>query len=126
MPNNDQISPVEVFSLTNDNNLSVTNVIGPNLRSSLSDESKKSTLIMVLWVSVVFSASRVFYAVSNLLLLLMEDSAYYVWASAFCYFFSACTYSSYIFVYVRTNKLFRKKFYEMFFPWRKKSTSINR
>ena len=82
--------------------------------STDSEKSQKKTLIMVLWVSVVFSSSRFVFAIANLLLLFMENSVYNWWGSGFNYFFSACTYSSYILVYIKTNKIFRKKFYQIF------------
>lgn len=78
------------------------------------EESQKKTLIMVLWVSVIFSSSRLVFAVANLFVLFMENTPYNLWGSAFNYFYNAIVYISYLFVYMKTNKLFRKKFYQIF------------
>ena len=78
-------------------------------------ESKRKTLIMVLWVSVVFSSSRFVFAIANLTLLLLTYSVYNWWANAFNLFYGACVYISYFYVYMRANRVFKKKFYEIFF-----------
>ena len=77
-------------------------------------ESQRKTLIMVLWISVVFCTGRFASVVSNLILLFMQDTVYNWWASAFNFFYMALVYATYFFVYMRTNKMFRKKFYKIF------------
>lgn len=83
--------------------------------NNINAESQRNTLIMVLWVSLVFCSGRFTSAIANMMLLLMQNSPYNWWASAINYFFMALVYSSSILVYMRTNKMFRKKFYKIFF-----------
>ena len=78
------------------------------------ERSKRKTLIMVLWVSIVFSSSRFVFGIANLSFLLLPYSMFNWWAQAFNLFYSSCVYTSYFFVYMKTNKHFRKKFYEIF------------
>ena len=77
-------------------------------------ESQRKTLIMVLWISLVFCTGRFASVVSNLILLFMQDTFYILWDSAFNFFYMALVYATYFFVYMRTNKMFRKKFYKIF------------
>ena len=85
-----------------------------NTTNNNNTESQRKTLIMVLWVSLFFCTGRFVSAVATLILLLMQATFYNWWASAFNFFFMAVVYASYFFVYMRTNKLFRKKFYKIF------------
>lgn len=113
-------------SLTNDGSLTTVetitslNYILDSLKTtttkttSQDEQSQRRTLIMVLWVSVVFSTSRFVFAISNLILLLLQDSVYNWWATGFNFFYASCVYGSYFFVYMKTNKLFRKTFYQIF------------
>ena len=82
--------------------------------NNINAESQRNTLIMVLWVSLVFCSGRFTSAIANMMLLLMQNSPYNWWASAINYFFMSLVYSSSILVYMRTNKMFRKKFYKIF------------
>lgn len=82
--------------------------------NKFNSKSQKRTLIMVLWVSVMFSSSRLVSAIANLVLLFLEDSIYNWWTTAFSFFYLCCVYASYFFVYMRTNKLFRRRFYRIF------------
>ena len=82
-------------------------------------ETRKMTLIMVLWVSVVFSSSRFVNVIANLCLLLLKDTVYNWWASSFNLFYASLVYISYFFVYFKTNKIFRRKFCEIFLRRRK-------
>lgn len=93
--------------------------------NSNNEKSKKKTLIMVLWVSLVFSSSRFMFAIANLSFLLMPYTAFNWWAGAFNIFYGACVYVSYFFVYMKTNKHFNRKFYEIFFAWRKNNVNVH-
>lgn len=78
------------------------------------DESKRKTLVMVLWVSLVFGSSRLIFAIANLSLLLVPYSLFNWWAGWINIFFGAGVYFSYFFVYMKTNKHFNKKFKQIF------------
>lgn len=78
-------------------------------------ESKRMMLIMVLWTSVVFTSSRLVFSVDQFLFFRNSSSPYSIWASVLNFFYSSCVYISYLFVYLKTNKLFRRKFYKIFF-----------
>lgn len=76
-------------------------------------ETQRKTLIMTLWISVVFCSHRLAYAIANLILIVDEGSALNDYASAVFYFYGSLVYSSYMLVYYVTNKIFRKKFNEI-------------
>lgn len=77
------------------------------------EETQRKTLIMTLWISVVFCSHRVAYGVANAILVLYEGTALNDYASAFFYFYGSLVYSSYLLVYYMTNKIFKKKFNEI-------------
>jgi hypothetical protein len=105
----------EIYSRIYPNNN--TNNTGNDMKKKINNtnaESQRKTLIMVLWISLVFCTGRFASVVSNLILLFMQDTVYNWWASAFNFFYMALVYATYFFVYMRTNKMFRKKFYKIF------------
>lgn len=85
----------------------------PHHESSQEQESMRKTLIMTLWISVVFCSHRLAYAIANILLLFYEGTPINEYASAAFYFYGSLVYSSYIVVYYLTNKIFRRKFNQL-------------
>lgn len=80
---------------------------------SSEQEVQRKTLIMTLWISVVFCSHRLAYAIANMILIVAEGTALNEYASAFFYFYGSFVYSSYMLVFYMTNKIFRKKFNEI-------------
>lgn len=115
------LNPIDIINMGLNNMGSSTGSVIPRLprkkkKKQRNDEleSQKKTLVMVLWVSLVFCTSRLVFAIANLILLLMPGSVYNWYASAFNYFWTCVVYGSYFFVYMRTNKIFKKKFCQIF------------
>lgn len=80
----------------------------------LEKESLRKMLIMTLWVSLVFCSNRLVFGISLTVLLLFQNTVYQYYMSAFTYFWDMLVYSSYFFVYMNTNKSFKKTFYRIF------------
>lgn len=77
-------------------------------------ESLRRSLIMTLWLSLIFSTDRFVKTIYRTLVLIQPVSPVSYYLNAFSLFFNIIVYSSFFFVYMRTNKMFRKKFYEIF------------
>ena len=77
-------------------------------------ESLKRTLIMTLWVSILFSSDRLIKCVYRTIVFINSNSRLAYYLNAFSFFFDLIVYSSFFIVYMRTNKMFNKKFYQIF------------
>lgn len=77
-------------------------------------EAMKKTLIMFLWISLFFCSSRITYAIDNMFSFLAPDSFYYSVSHVINFSWTAFVYASYTFVYLNTNKIFKKNFYRIF------------
>jgi hypothetical protein len=77
-------------------------------------ESIRKTLIVTLWVSIVFCLDRFFKAVNRTVTLTYQYSIYNYYITVVSYFIDVFVCSTYIFIYLRTNKMFKKQFYKIF------------
>ena len=94
------------------------NSVAPLPAESLVDEEREKvmlrrTLVMTLWVSVFFAVDRLVKSVYRSLLFFFGSSSIYTYyLSALSYFIDMIVFSSFFFIYLRTNTMFRKKFKE--------------
>lgn len=95
------------------------NSVAPLPAESLMDEEREKemlrrTLVMTLWVSVFFAVDRLVKSVYRSLLFFYGSSSIYTYyLSALSYFIDMIVFSSFFFIYLRTNTMFRKKFKEI-------------
>lgn len=92
-------------------------------REAQGKKSLRRSLIMTLWVSLIFSTDRLVKCVYRSVLLFAPLSPVTFYLNACSFVFDALAYSSFFFVYMNTNKIFKRTFYEIFL--RKKSNKIN-
>lgn len=83
-------------------------------RENQERESLKRILIMTLWVSLIHLTSRILKGVYRLAVIFYPYSPIIYYMNAFSFLSDALTYSSSFFVYMRANKMFRKKFFQIF------------
>lgn len=86
----------------------------PMQRENREKESLKRSLIMTLWVSILFSSDRLIKCVYRTIVFINSNSRLAYYLNAFSFFFDLIVYSSFFIVYMRTNKMFNKKFYQIF------------
>lgn len=113
-------------SLTNDMSLkNLSRTISNNQvnREAQEKKSLRRSLIITLYISLIFSSDRLIKCVYRSVVLVMPLSRYTFYLNAISYIFDTLAYSSFFFVYMSTNKIFKRKFYEIFF--RKKDTKVN-
>lgn len=95
------------------------NSVAPLQAESLVDEEREKemlrrTLVMTLWVSVFFAVDRLVKSVYRSLLFFFGSSSIYTYyLSTLSYFIDMIVFSSFFFIYLRTNTMFRKKFKEI-------------
>lgn len=77
-------------------------------------DSLRKTLIVTLWVSIVFSFDRFVKAINRTFNLIDSTSPPNSYSTAISYFCDVFVCSTYIFIYLRTNKMFKKQFYKIF------------
>ena len=77
-------------------------------------DSLRKTLIVTLWVSIVFCFDRFVKAINRTFNLIDSTSPPNSYSTAISYFCDVFVCSTYIFIYLRTNKMFKKQFYKMF------------
>jgi hypothetical protein len=76
--------------------------------------SVRRSLIMTLWISVIFSSDRFMKCVYRTMVLINPFWQATIYLNAVSYIFDMIVYSSFFFVYMHTNKMFKKKFYQIF------------
>ena len=99
----------------NNNKVAPTN--GDDSRIKTIDQQKESlrrSLIMTLWVSVIFCMNRLVKTIYRTIVIVNPISAFTYYLNAFSYFCDILLYASLFFVYMKTNKMFAKKFKQIF------------
>ena len=76
--------------------------------------SVRRSLVMTLWISVIFSSDRFMKCVYRTMILINPFWQATIYLNAVSYIFDMIVYSSFFFVYMHTNKMFKKKFYQIF------------
>lgn len=76
-------------------------------------KSQRKTLIMVLWVSFAFGFSRLSLAIGAIVAFYSFGSVYNYYVGTFNFLIISIVYISQSFIYFRTNKIFKKMFYEI-------------
>lgn len=74
----------------------------------------KKTLIMFLWISGFFCSSRLTYNIENIVNVLVPNRFVFAVVHVIDYFWISTVYLSYVFVYLTTNKIFKKNFFRIF------------
>lgn len=92
----------------------VSGVMRTKSREAQERKSLRRSLIMTLWVSIIFSSDRLVKVIYRTVVLVMPLARTTFYLNAFSYICDIVVYSSFFFVYMKTNKIFKKKFYEMF------------
>ena len=97
-----------------------TNSIKPVVRTSIDrneiqeKRTLRRSLIMTLWISSIFSFNRFIKVVYRTMVFVNQYSPYTYYLNAIAYFIDLFMYSSFFFVYMKTNKVFKKKFFQIF------------
>lgn len=78
-------------------------------------ESKRKTLIMVLWVSIAFFMGRLICVFNQIAFVIASNSVYNVYLSLLTLFWGICVFATRTFILYKTNKVFRKKFRQLVF-----------
>lgn len=93
---------------------SEANVPALDRMSRQEKKALKKTLIMFLWISVFFCSSRLTYDIENIVNVLAPNSFIFAVVHVVDYFWTSFVYLSYLFVYLSTNKIFKKNFFRIF------------
>lgn len=83
-------------------------------REAQEKKSLRRSLVMTLWVSLIFSLDRLVKCVYRLVVIFMPLSPITYYLNAVSFLIDSLTYISFFFVYMKTNKMFKNKFYEIF------------
>ena len=83
------------------------------LRQSEEKNVLRRSLIITLWVSVIFSVNRFVKLVYRTMVFVNQFSPVTYYLNVLSYLLDLVMYSAFFFVYMRTNKMFNKKFYEI-------------
>lgn len=95
-------------------------VIAPFIQTQCesSGNREKNTLrrllIMTLWISTLFSLDRFVKCLYRTVVVIYPLKPFTIYLNAVSYVFDMLIYSSFFFIYMRTNKVFRRKFYQIF------------
>lgn len=83
-------------------------------RQRQNKKALRKILIMFLWISLIFCSSRFLFSIFCLALLFYPDTVFYSIMDFSNYFWASIVYSSYFYVYFKTNKTFRAIFIRKF------------
>jgi hypothetical protein len=84
-------------------------------RRRASKKAQRKVQVLFLWISFMFGSSRLLYSVYHLMLILFPaNSLLVVLVQILHYTWTSLVYSSYFFVYFKTNKKFKRIFYRIF------------
>ena len=114
------VQPRSSIQSTNQPRSQKTNSIKPVVRTSIDSnqiQEKKMlrrSLIITLWISSIFSFNRFIKVVYRTMVFVNQYSPYTYYLNAISYFIDLFMYSSFFFVYMKTNKVFKKKFFQIF------------
>lgn len=88
-----------------------------NRLAAVHNEKKKlerKIWILFMWISFMFCSSRLLHGLSTFVTLFMPDTIFSDVCEVVNYLWGSVVYSSYLFVYLNTNKLFKKTFFRIF------------
>lgn len=101
-----------IFTLAKSNHLFIKSALSNRIES---ESSLRRSLIMCFWVSFFISIDRLLKGIYRAVLFFRRISVYTFYINAFSNFCSMVLFTSFFFVYMKSNRLFRKKFYKIFF-----------
>lgn len=102
---------------TNNTSFILPQVMSPASVALRREERKRSlrrSLVMCLWISLIFSVDRTIKAINRTCMFFDANSSVSFFLNAFGYLSGNVVRISFLFVYMRTNKMFCRKFYELF------------